>query len=352
MISNIFLNRQDHRLRALWRLLIQTALFWGLLMIFNLAVGVVAGTILVSRGAAITDTETFLAALDHPLLRVVSGLISFGIMALTLKVMGKWIDHRTVRDYGFHFSPRWWADFTFGLVLGAVLMTIVFSVELAAGWITVSGFMQSTRADTSFLGGLLASVVVVICVGFYEEMLSRGYQMRNMAEGLNLRGIGPRGGLLLAYLVSSSIFGLLHMGNPSATLTSTINIIIAGLLLGLGFLLTGELAIPIGLHITWNFFQGNVFGFPVSGLDFNASFINIRQGGPELWTGGAFGPEAGLIGLAAILLGMLLTVLWVRARYGSAAPRDALAVYTPPSGRFLDAEAARTAAVPSGEQGG
>jgi hypothetical protein len=85
------------------------------------------------------------------------------------------------------------------------------------------------------------------------------------------------------------------------------------------------LAIPIGLHITWNFFQGNVFGFPVSGTDAGATFIAIEQGGDALVTGGAFGPEASLIGIGAMVLGCALTVLWVRLRYGSAGIREKLA---------------------------
>ncbi|NJL33875.1 MAG: hypothetical protein HC893_08460 [Chloroflexaceae bacterium] len=81
--------------------------------------------------------------------------------------------------------------------------------------------------------------------------------------------------------------------------------------LGLGYVLTGQLAISIGLHITWNFFQGTVFGFPVSGQDFTrVGVFSIEQGGPPLWTGGAFGPEAGLMGLLTIALGSALTVGW------------------------------------------
>ena len=75
--------------------------------------------------------------------------------------------------------------------------------------------------------------------------------------------------------------------------------------------------ISIGLHITWNFFQRNLFGFPVSGVEsFQTTFIATDQSGPQLWTGGAFGPEAGLLTPVATLVGVLLIILWVRYRYG------------------------------------
>jgi membrane protease YdiL (CAAX protease family) len=110
---------------------------------------------------------------------------------------------------------------------------------------------------------------------------------------------------------------------------STLNLVIAGLFLGLGFILTGDLAISIGLHITWNIFQGNVFGFPVSGTTPIVSFIGINQKGPDLVTGGAFGPEAGLIGLAALLLGSFFILVWVYATRKKISLAQSLAIYTP-----------------------
>ncbi|MCA1740534.1 MAG: CPBP family intramembrane metalloprotease, partial [Actinobacteria bacterium] len=149
---------------------------------------------------------------------------------------------------------------------------------------------------------------------------------QNMAEGLNFPSLGSKRAVLLAWVLSSAIFGLLHLANPNASLSSTVNITFAGLLLGAGYVLTGRLAIPIGLHIAWNFFQGNVFGFPVSGIGpIGATFISIEQGGPTLFTGGAFGPEAGLLDPAASLVGSLLIWLWVRARSGKADIQSSIA---------------------------
>ena len=92
---------------------------------------------------------------------------------------------------------------------------------------------------------------------------------------------------------------------------------IAGIFLALGYILTGQLGLSIGLHITWNFFQTAVFGFPVSGMKAHpATFIAVQQGGSDWITGGAFGPEGGLIGLAAIVLGMMLIAIWIRWQTG------------------------------------
>jgi membrane protease YdiL (CAAX protease family) len=206
-------------------------------------------------------------------------------------------------------------------------MALIFAFELAAGWVSVTGYLDG--GGRPFWGEIWLPVLVFICVGIQEEMSTRGYLLRNLAEGLNFKRSGPRTALIAAYVISSLIFGGLHAANPNASLTSTLSIALAGFFLGLGFVLTGELAIPIGLHISWNFFQGNVFGFPVSGSPAGPSFIAIEQAGPAWATGGAFGPEAGVIGLAAIALGCGLTLWWVRRRTGRLRLQAVLAEYEP-----------------------
>lgn len=194
----------------------------------------------------------------------------------------------------------------------------IFLTQLALGWVTVTGTFSSGFDGLPFILGILPPLIIFLCVGIYEEAVSRGYQMKNLSEGLDYPALGGRrGAIVLAWVATSAVFGILHLGNPNADFVSTLNISLAGLLLGVGYVLTGELAVPIGLHITWNFFQGSVFGFPVSGLTgLGGSFITIEQSGPEAWTGGEFGPEAGLMLPFTIALGTLAIVLWVRLRRG------------------------------------
>ena len=113
--------------------------------------------------------------------------------------------------------------------------------------------------------GFLLFLVLFILVGAYEEPVFRGYQLKNIAEGFNFGRLSGRNAVFLGWIISSILFGLLHAANPRATAYTTFKITLGGLFLGLPLMLTGELALSIGIHVAWNFLQGNVFGFPVSG---------------------------------------------------------------------------------------
>jgi uncharacterized protein len=337
LMMSLFHNDRENRPRAFWRLLLQTVLYSaGITILGSLAFAAVA----LSRGMSLgSETAESLAA--SPSFLATNGVASLAATIISVWLAGRFFDRRAFSGFGMCLKDRdWWFDLGFGLSLGALLMTGIFLLELSAGWIEVTGTFETPAGSGSFLPAILAPAILFLCVGIYEELVSRGYQLTNLAEGLNYPSLGPRGAVLLAWVLSSSIFGFFHLANPGATLASTINIAFAGLLLGVGYVLTGRLAIPIGLHITWNFFQGNVFGFPVSGLDpIGATFLTTEQGGPLLFTGGAFGPEAGLLDIAAALIGSLLIWLWVRARYGKATLETSIA--EPPAGR---AEETKTSA--------
>jgi uncharacterized protein len=314
---NIFYNPAQGRIRAMWRLVLLAILF---LVPALLAISVMPRLVAALFGR---DALAFLG--------VINGTLLSGVLLLACWLAARFLDRRPFRDFGFRFGRAWWRDFAFGLLLGALLMLGIFLVERAAGWISVQGTLAVTGRGVSLLGALILGAISFAFVGLYEELFFRGYLMRNLAEGLRWRFISPRGALLLAYLLSSLIFGLAHQGGPHSSGLTTLLLAIAGLFMGLGYLLTGELALPIGLHITWNFFQGYVFGFTVSGSGHEAALIAIRQGGPAEWTGGAYGPEGGLLGLLALLVGSLAVLGWVRLTRGAAQPQDRLAIYEVPA---------------------
>jgi uncharacterized protein len=311
----LFLDRSTGRLRALWRLAIQYLAFRLLvLLFFNL---LVVAWLLASSGAQVSSggLDTLVVP-DSPALPLVSGVAGLVVAILTVWLAGRFLDRRSFSAFGFHLGAGWWLDLFFGMVLGALLMTIIFLMELGLGWVEVTGSFE-THGGPPFMISILFPVVTFLCVGVSEESVFRGYQLTNAAEGLNHPTLGPRGAILLAWVLSSVFFAVLHADNPNATPISTLNIVLAGLMLGYGYVLSGELAIPIGLHFTWNFFQGAVYGFPVSGFGaFGPTLLTTEQGGPELWTGGSFGPEGGLLIPAVMLLGMSLVALWTRLRTG------------------------------------
>ena len=194
------------------------------------------------------------------------------------------------------------------------------------GWVIITDTL-SINSNHTLSAGLLNSLILFTAVGIQEETFSRGYHLRNIAEGLSRPGIQSKQALLLSWVISSILFGLFHAGNPHASIVSTIIIIFAGLFFGLGYVLTGELAIPIGIHITWNFFQGTVFGFPVSGQSPILSLLTIHQAGPAFWTGGNFGPEAGILSLLVIMLGCAALLTWLQLTNRLLSPIDNLSVY-------------------------
>jgi len=312
-LLSVFWNGKERRVRALWRIVTLIVLVGG------------AGLALRASG--------LLPPVGTRQFYVVGGVVRVLVAVVVVWLVGWLLDRRRFPDFGFSLSRQWWADFGFGLLLGALLMTGIFLTEWSLGWVELTAVFQTTVAGEPFGRAILMPLTLFLAVGFLEELLFRGYLLRNLAEGLHFRRLGgARGGLVLACLLSSLLFALGHADNPNATWVSTVNIAFAGVFLALGFMLTGQLALPIGLHITWNFFQSSVFGFPVSGMSrFRTTFIGIEQAGPDVWTGGAFGPEAGLIGLAAMLVGTALTVLWVRQGRGEA--RLALHLAEPPGPR-------------------
>lgn len=304
-----FWNRNERRLRAGWRILIHFAGWVFTYGLIQLATGGPLAALVYDRVPDLTDLAD----------RMVAQAATLLLFIFLTWAVATFIDRRPYKELGLQFDRAWWHDLCFGLVLGAVVISLLFGVEYWLGWVEIEAVFFVEVATLPFAIALLGPLMVFLVIGITEELLFRGHQLRNLAEGLHSRWVNPKAAVVAGWAISSALFGLFHVFNPHADWFSTLNLAILGLMFGLGFVLTGRLGLPIGLHITWNFFMGNVFGLPVSGNDFtSASVFMVRQSGPVLWTGGPFGPEAGLSGLLAIAITCWAIVLWVRFRYGAA----------------------------------
>ena len=307
-IINIFWNQKENRLRAGYRIILTLIIFrivWkGLGFLFESIPGI---------PTEITSETSFWYFLISATTRLLRVLISVWLAS-------RFLDRRVFSDFGIRLNKEWWKNLGFGMGLGMLLMGSIFLIEFFAGWLTISETFHTAQSGQPFILSILVFIILFVCVGFSEELFYRGYFLTNLAEGFNFKNLGSKYSIVIAASLSSLLFGAFHLGSPNASIVSTINIILWGVLFCVPYILTGSLAIPIGIHITWNLFQGNVFGFPVSGSTFSletVTFFSIKQGGPELWTGGAFGPEGGLLTLLALIVGLFIILGWIRIRQGN-----------------------------------
>jgi membrane protease YdiL (CAAX protease family) len=313
-IGHIFWNRREDRPRMLCRLAAFGVGYVLFVILFLLIAKAIIWACLGGQSELPEDWEA-----------VVESVGSIAAVCLA----GRVLDRRPFTGFGLRFDRDWAIDFGFGLALGGLLISTVFLVQLAAGWVEITGTWVTAKANTWFWAAFALSAFTFALIGFAEELLFRGYVLTNLAEGFHFKSAGARGALLTAILFSVVIFGALHLSNAHTSTISTISVCLGGVLLALGYILTGSLAIPIGLHITWNLFQTSIFGFPVSGERFSGTtMLATLRNGPRLWVGDEFGPESGLIALAAVVLGCLLIVSWVRLRYGQV--RLCTAIAEPP----------------------
>lgn len=288
-MANIFINEQQNRPRAGWRLLLQFAFFlaFSFMMLF-------ANDLLITQQ-----------------LRLYSAL-AIGIAALaSVWVAAQLVDRRSITDFGLGWDSLWKKELLIGITFGVISIGAIFLVQWSLGWVEITGFGWERSFSVPYGIWLCTYLLTMALVGFYEELIFRGYQILNLFEGLHDASSPPLRNCIYAVLISSVVFALMHIGNSNASVASTLNIAIAGAVLAVPYIYTGRLALSVGLHASWNFVQGGIFGFPVSGSGFRGSVLQIDQQGADAFTGGAFGPEAGLLGLAglALMLGLILLYL-------------------------------------------
>lgn len=287
-VKSIFLSPVKPRLRAGWRLLLQTILFLFLLTCGSLPF------VFISSG--------FQSEIGLLLLQLAE------LFAVTLSVFlaRRFLDKGSITSLGLRLNLQALIDLVIGFLITIPMMGLIYFILWAAGWLTFEGFAWQTESLLAVTVKVILAFAAFVIVGWNEELLCRGYQLQALESGLNT---------FWGVLISSAIFGLMHLNNPNADSIWPVfsGIFLAGIFLAFGYLRTRQLWLPIGLHLGWNFFEGVVFSFPVSGLDIS-HLLHITIDGPKLWTGGAFGPEAGLVLIPGMGLGLLLVFLYTKRR--------------------------------------
>ncbi len=240
-----------------------------------------------------TDSRNLIKDIGLPA-KITLLLFGFIGMLLTAWLFRKFIDKKSFKSLGFDFiSYR--NDFLFGFLLGIILIALGFVLLYSFGMITV----VDINVNFAWLGGY---ILLFSLASLNEEIMIRGYFLSNFCESMNN---------YIALIISSLIFALMHLGNANVTLLSFVNIFLAGMLLGIYYIYKRNLWLPISLHFSWNFFQGPVFGFEVSGFDISGVIIQ-ETNGSDIWTGGEFGFEGSLV--ATILMILTITLLHFKYR--------------------------------------
>ncbi|MCE7038845.1 CPBP family intramembrane glutamic endopeptidase [Dyadobacter sp. CY312] len=222
---------------------------------------------------------------------IVMSFTLLGTLVL-LAIFLKYVDKKKFSDLGLNWLHAGKDIFT-GVWLGLVIMLIGLTVLLFTGQLQITDFSYSTYE-------ILIAILLFIFVSVNEEIFIRGYVLQNLMVSFNK---------YIALVVSSLLFSLMHIFNSDLDLAGIISLFLAGLLLGLCYLRTGSLWLPIALHFSWNFFQC-LFGFNVSGQD-QYSLITTTYNEANIWNGGKFGFEGSLLGS----LFQIPTIVYVYLKY-------------------------------------
>lgn len=282
IVKALFYNNYENRLRSFWRILIVTSIL--LLAVTLFGIGGFGG-----YGFTI-----------------IMALVMIGVLWLGSRK----IDQRPISEYGLNYSGQWFWDFAAGNLLAALAMAGIVLINLGMGWIDLS-IENFGKPGSGFYLGLTSTLLIMTAVSFWEETYFRSYLIKNMEEGLHFRKTGKSLAVICAVILSSAFFGITHLGNPNATWISTLNISIAGMVFAYPYIITKSIAIPLGMHLSWNYFQGAVFGLPVSGNQFEHMLMVAESTGPETFTGGNFGPEAGAAGLLGLMILLTLNEVYL-----------------------------------------
>ena len=247
---------------------------------------------------------------NKDLLSLLITLFSFAFISLLVFFRVKVIEKRSFSSIGFN-KNNWLKKYSLGFLIGLAMMSIIVLILFPFGYITVE------KNPIQPVGiSAIASVLVIlfgwIIQGATEEIVTRGWLLNVLSTKYNI-GVG--------LLISSTLFGLMHLTNPNVNYIAVINIILVGLFYGLYVIKTNDLLAVCGMHSALNFAQGNIFGFKVSGLDVSVgSLIDLNLVGSDFVTGGIFGPEAGITATFILLASIGILLFIDKKRYFSNKP--------------------------------
>jgi membrane protease YdiL (CAAX protease family) len=228
---------------------------------------------------------------EHDLALLIGFAVLAALMFVFYGILVRLLERRRAEELAFAPSIA-----LGGVVLGAFLFCAVYIALWSLGIAHSNGIARDTK--------ILVPLAIALGAAFGEELTFRGGVFRVLEDGF---------GTAVALIASAVAFGLIHALNPGATVVSTAAIALeSGVLLGLAYAATRSLWLPIGLHFGWNFTEGGIFGASVSGRAYHGVF-DFSVTGPDILTGGAFGPEASVVAVAiSLAASFALAVIAVR----------------------------------------
>lgn len=220
-------------------------------------------------------------------------LFSFVFILLLFIVWVKVIEKNSLSTLGF-VKKNWLKYLGLGILLSLLQMGVI-ALVYQVGGIGTFELNELSLEPILFILGLFPFWLLQ---GGTEEVATRGWLLTRIAARTNLP---------LAIAISSSLFGILHLGNAGVTFLSVLNIILDGVLAGLLFIYTDSIWLVVAQHGTWNYVQGNLLGFQVSGTGADASIFSFTMGDGPVWlTGGAFGAEGSIITTLVLLVSLVI----------------------------------------------
>jgi membrane protease YdiL (CAAX protease family) len=223
-------------------------------------------------------------------IRIIGHLFQLAATLSSIWIFTKFIDKVPFISIGFHLKNRF-KDIVLGVFLGFVIMAIAYISLLSLNEIAFDSYVIQLKS-------ILLSIIFFISVSVLEETLCRGYILGELLKTSNK---------YVALVISSAIFTALHSFNPNMGIIPVLNLFLAGILLGITYSYTKNLWFPIALHFSWNFFQGSIFGFEVSGQKLY-SIIQQTRTEDNFINGGSFGFEGSL--LATFLMIVTIFGIW------------------------------------------